>query len=763
MKKFLVFTVLFLSSFLKVSACGYSPYGEDVRYCLFNPNYFNYNQYYGFYYNNFIWGYDLMKDDFQDKISYEANILDWYNYTNKKVAINEIIFFNNNLKMTDIQSDSNNEFLNFLYKNKKNDVIKYLIYAKKCEVFNGYFEENVWERNVPTQKQSASNFEKELVQVYNSENNLYLKRKYAFQCIRLAFYNGNLELIKTIFNKEFLNTKKDYLYYWSLYFNCFTNNNNGNYNDIAELFTNCPEKTFASQFYFNNKFNLEKALPFAKNPTQVANLYAYASARVLDKNLDNLKLIYQNKPKFKTLDFLLLREINKIEDWVYTPFYTNYSPSIEEEGYYDESESSKITTQTLRMRAAKDRIYAQEVLNFINLCDISKVDNPVLWRSAKIQLLFITQQYDEALISIKDFEAKHKKEKVVAEIEKIKALCITAKQQYDKAIITNEVNTIIEKNLEDKRFLFALGRELEFKGNLLEGIALISMSDHNNYSEDEYNSNDVEWRGNRLQTTANLDVFSNYFDYLDFVYSANDLQILINKLNQISSDKKNDIIYQSLLKDKNYLTDMLGTKYIREEKINLALITFKSLGNQYWQDNYNAWERGKFNEFMMFDENPFYTIKYTNDFIEKKDHYFVNKLTITEHLIKYLRLANDVKRKDRDYYYFLIANCYLNMTDMGNSWMMRRFESNSSYYSDEFLNESYIDNLEYRSRNKTIEYYDLAYQNSKSDKFRALCLHMINFAQGYVGEYNKLKAEYPEYNDELSNCYALESFFNSRR
>ena len=298
-------------------------------------------------------------------------------------------------------------------------------------------------------------------------------------------------MIKTIFNKEFLNTKKDYLYYWSLYFNCFTNNNNGNYNDIAELFTNCPEKTFASQFYFNNKFNLEKALPFAKNPTQMANLYAYASARVLDKNLDNLKLIYQNKPKFKTLDFLLLREINKIEDWVYTPFYTNYSPSIEEEGYYDESESSKITTQTLRMRAAKDRIYAQEVLNFINLCDISKVDNPVLWRSAKIQLLFITQQYDEALIAIKDFEAKHKKEKVVAEIEKIKALCITAKQQYDKAIITNEVNTIIEKNLEDKRFLFALRRELEFKGNLLDGIALISMADHNNYSEDEYNSNDV--------------------------------------------------------------------------------------------------------------------------------------------------------------------------------------------------------------------------------------------------------------------------------
>ena len=67
-------------------------------------------------------------------------------------------------------------------------------------------------------------------------------------------------------------------------------------------------------------------------------------------------------------------------------------------------------------------------------------------------------------------------------IEKAKEKLVKAAQEQEQA----------EKNLEDKRFLFALGRELEFKGNLLDGIALISMADHNNYSEDEYNSNDVE-------------------------------------------------------------------------------------------------------------------------------------------------------------------------------------------------------------------------------------------------------------------------------
>jgi hypothetical protein len=760
MKKLLVFTILFLSSF-KVTACGYSPYGEDVRYCLFNPKYFNYNQYYGFYYNNFAWGYDVGQDDLQAKIPFESNIIDWYNFTGKKVNIDEIIYFNNELKLTDIHSGSENEFLKFLYKNKKKNVIQYLIYAKKCEGFNVSNYENSWERVEEDQKISAGKFEKELFEAYTKEKDKFLKRKYAFQCIRLAFYNGNQRIIQSVFAEEFANSRKDYLYYWSLYFHCFTAEVTGNYNDVADIFANSPEKAFASQFYFSSKFNLEKALPFAKNPNQVANLYAYSSARIVSKNLENLKVIYRNKPKFKTLDFLLLREINKLEDWIYTPFYTNYSPSIEEGSYYSESENSKITTQTLRARANKDCLYAKEVLDFVSTVDFNKVDNPVLWKAAEIQLLFMVNRYDQALKKISDFEGQYKKEKISVEIEKIKALCITAKQAYGKAIITDEVQAIIEKNKTDSRFLFALGRELEFRGNLLDGIALISLNS-TFYHEVSSTADDVEWRGNRLNTSSNLDVFYNYYDYLDFVYPASNLQVILNQLNTMSSDKRENFVYSILFKDKNYLIDLLGTKYIREEKLNMALVAFKSLPEKYWQENYNAWERGEFDEYLSFDENPFYVIPYTDNFIKAKEKYFVNKLSITEHLIKYLKLANDDKRKDRDYYYFLVANCYLNMTDMGNSWMMRRFSSYSTY-DDTYLNESYIDNLEYRTRSITKLYYEMAYKTSKSDKFRALCLHMVNFTQAYANSPNQLKIEYPQYNEELSSCLVFEDYFNSRR
>jgi len=166
------FTILSLSS-IRISACGYSPYGEDVRYTLFLPKYFNYKEYSRFYYNNFIWGYDASNDSFQDKIGFGANVLDWYNYLGNKVPIDEIDFFNNHLTLTDIHSYSNNLFLKFLFNKKRSDVIKYLTYAKKCEGFTSYDIYNTWERDEEEHKIETSKFQNELVRVYHHEKNIF--------------------------------------------------------------------------------------------------------------------------------------------------------------------------------------------------------------------------------------------------------------------------------------------------------------------------------------------------------------------------------------------------------------------------------------------------------------------------------------------------------------------------------------------------------------------------------------------------------------
>lgn len=756
MKKFLVFTVLLLSSFYKSFACGYSPFGEDVRYCIFRPSYFNYSQYKSFNYNADLWGFDYDKNPVDYKLHIDSNIIDWYNYTNKKVSVEAIETFNFNLSYSDIHSKSNNDFIKYLYQNNKTDAIAYLKMAKNCEIISD--SEDVWERNEEINSHKRFDLLDQIVEVTKKEQNQYFKRKYAFLTIRLAYYSGDSVVVKNVFESNFKEGKKDYLYYWSLFFYTFTKSNPGYMVDVANLMANSPEKSYASYFYFHHDFKIEEALKHTQNKEEIANVYAYASVQKVDKNLDYLKEIYKNNPKSPILGFLVLREINKIEDWVYTPYYSNYNPTTDYADFWNDK--IKVTTETLRNRSENDRLYAKEVLDFIKSIDISTTQNPIVWEVSKINLQFIAGNYEDCLKNISVFEKMHPSQKVTEEIQKIKALCITANQEKGKAIIKPEIESVIIKYKDDARFIFALGRELEFKENIIDGLALLSLIEET--TERSYHLDDVEWRGNRIKTSGNLKEFYRYFDYLDFVYSAKDLQTIINRIEKGSFTKSQKAIYAKLLKDKDYLKDLLGTKYLRENQLQNALIIFKSLDKKYWDDNYNAWERGEYGDNYVFDLNPFYDFKHTKSFIEHKEKYIVTKLAVTERLVKYTNLANNPKTKDRDYYYFLIANCYYNMSDYGNSWMMRRYSSYGDWVNLE--NESYIDEIEYRNKIKAVANYKLACQNAKTKQFKALCVRMIDYAEKNEFEDSKKVAEeFPEFSLDLSNCENLENYFKARR
>lgn len=763
MRNYLIFTILLLSS-SKLLSCGYSPYGEDIRYCLFSPSYFGYSQYKAFYYNADLFGFDYDATFDNRKPFYEANEIDWHNYVNQKVSLEAISVFMNSASFTDVHPDSDNEFLKYLYTNKKTKAIQYLTFAKRCEAINSLnVEGDVWERNKGVDKSKTNLFLNDLVKATKAETDTYFKRKYAFLGIRLAYYSGNFAIIRDFFQNHFKNSNKDYLYYWSSFFYAFANENPNRMNDVAALLEHSPEKYYASYYYFKNEFNLAEALEFAKTKEDIANLYGYASIQKVDRNLNYLKEMYKNNPKSKLLSFLLLREINKIEDWVYTPYYTNYMPSVVQTDNYWLGSEDNATTLTLRARSENDRLYAKEVLDFIQSVSISNTTDATLWRASEIQLLFITRKYEECLSKINQFESNYKSEKIVEQIEKIKALCITSNQDFGKAIIRPEIEQIIQKYAKDYRFMFALGRELEFRGNLTDGVALLSLCETSYDYEFGYIA-DVEWRGNRLANSNYMEVFYNYFDYLDFVYDANSLQKVIDVVPSKKTTDFQKFLYRKLADDLNYLKDLLGTKYIREEQLNKALLTFRDIEAKYWADNYNAWERGKYDENYAFDQNPFYKIKHTESFIDAKKSFFVNKLSVTEHLIKYLNLVNNPATKDKDYYYFLIANCYYNMSDKGNSWMMRRYSSYENYGVASYYNESYIDEREYRQNLKAKAFYTLAYKNAKTNKFKALCLRMIDYVDSnYPNNFGLLKKEFPQYHKELSSCANLNDYFKARR
>jgi hypothetical protein len=128
----------------------------------------------------------------------------------------------------------------------------------------------------------------------------------------------------------------------------------------------------------------------------------------------------------------------------------------------------------------------------------------------------------------------------------------------------------------------------------------------------------------------------------------------------------------------------------------------------------------------------------------------------------------------------LVGNCYYNMTIYGNAWMMRRYGISAN--DVEPFPE---DQAEFTNGFLAKKYYQLAFKNAKTEKFKALCLRMTGRCDsfrisnqdwsGYKGDsladvifeknnyYKKLEKQFPDDYDRLIyGCSAFGDYFKSR-
>jgi hypothetical protein len=781
MKKLVIFTAILLSN--AFYACGFYPYGEDIRFYFLNPNNFSFQAYSSFYYSSLSFGQSS-----DVTISNQDNEKLWREYCNNQVLLTDISSVLEEYSFSDIHENSMNPFLRYLYSKKDVEAINYLKFAKNCEYFNTW-QDDPWERNdsVSTVKRNDL-FQKAVLFAGKAKSN-EIKKRYAFLALRLAFYNKDMKNIEKVYSQYFFpNKTNNVIDIWALYFKAISENNPALKNlYFAKVFAASPEKRFVSWQYFSSKVPEADVLNLAKTGKEKANVLLLYGLYNPDKNLENIKQIYAEYPKFDGLSFLLYRELGKLEDWVFTPYYSLFSSK---EDLWGNNNFENQNILKILERSEIDRQYAKEVLEFIDSVDLSKVENPNFWKYARAELLLMTKNYAESLKQIAELEKVLSSEDVLRNnVELIKALNLFANQAYGNAKIPDAAKNIIIKNKNNKHFIFALGRELEYLGNTDDAaIVYASLNDPSTENSD-YNFVYYKSLKNSNQTYGTY--YDNYFDYLDAVYSPEQLQSFIHKIKNLN--KNSDSFYRNfhLLTQPEIddLYDLLGTKYIRQNKLNFALNAFNKLGESYFDTQYSLWERdGKdsyYSSGKVFDKNPFYHLKYTPDFIPEKEHFRINKISVTKKLIEYLNRANNPKERDRDYYYFLVANCYYNMSQYGNAWMMRRYSVSSA--GNFSIHE---DNQEFNTASLAKFYYGKALENAQTDQFRALCIRMQgrceNYNYDFIGEnttnysskaeyyedrrfrqnryYQNLKNKYSdEYEDMMSGCESFKAYFKARR
>lgn len=773
MKLSAAFLLILISSVsFRTFACGpYYPLGDDIRFTLLKPGTFNYPGFTEFNYTASLFYSPESNNDHSSSVDTpDSNIELWLkrcknipSYSDTYTAIYELGSEIN-------RPNQSNSFIRYLYENNDLEAVKYLSFAKKCSAYNSIIDDP-WERkekaNIPKRGQLIT----QALSMAKALTDPDLKLRYAFLAIRLSYYNDDFVNIKNTYVQYFSNRKsKNIIDYWSMYFMTFTETDSIKRNFYAsQVFYYAPDKRDNIFHFYNKNVPVRKTLEYAESPDEKVAVLMMEGFRKTGKTLDVLKNLYSVKPDLQGLSFLLLREVNKLEDWIYTPYYANFEPSIEPWDYNWREEQKGYPEDKIR----KDREYAQSVLDFVSTVDFDKVENPHLWKTAKLYLNYMTRNYDQAIAGINSLHPEVINDpKLIRILDILKALCIIGKQG-ENATITDDIKPVIicEFKASNNKFIFAVARELEFRGNTTEAAILLSkFKSRVNKDEEGYWRNGVYWRTKRKHYTLFVDYYDDYFFYLDAQYSTRQLNDLIEDVRN-GSNKKDPFSkweYSDIKKDIPRLYDLLGTKYLRTNDLRSALTSFESVNDTLWSSGFYPYKK-------YLDANPFYTNFFNEHSKTAADTIQFNKATLTAKLIQYLEEAENSSKNNRDYFYFRAANCYFNMTQYGNSWLMKR------YFWTSYIHETKLeDDEDYFNCTLARQYYLKAKEVSKSKAFSALCLRMAGRCEKYrllykeeryrsdrpLSEnkyYRNLKETYPGFYDELmGNCQSFEKYFNSR-
>ncbi len=773
--KIFLICILFFSLQLHSYACGpYAPSDEDYRFYMLDPSVFVGDAFDGLRYNQLTFT-KIQHTENMGNLGHLENLKLWQEYSSATVKLEDIkavIYGKANLE----EANSTNSFVRFLQEQQKSDAIKYIQFARELSPYNSGTSRDYWETDNPDQTSSPRyKYFQTALRMVDEVEDANLKKRYAFLAIRLAFYLAQPKEIQRIYEAYFQNnTKPDILDHWAMYF----------YGRAAEtvearayyaalVFNQAADKRFISLRQYKGTDALNKVLAFAKDDSERAAIWLVEGFRRNGPALECLEKVYTLNPQDPGLDDLLFRELSKLEDWLQTPYYVGYS-----------------TVET------KDQDYAKALLAWANGIDLAEQGNQLAFKVAVAYLNMMLEEHKVAGKALKQAEKLAKGQpaaqrqlallRFLNDIKNKPLTKVKIPKKYQKLLMetvgTPEVKYYgrwkwvnwKEGSEYNRKIIFAIARELEFSGNTtLSAILFSKISGVNYIHSDKYRSS-YEY------------FYSDYRPYLDIAYSAPQMWDLCDHIRKAKANKGfKQWFYAEVKREIHHLEDITGSKYIRKNQLDSALLAFEMVHDSIWQQRHYQY---------CLDGNPFYANLYKEHSIYASfDTIRYTKASLTRKLIDYLKLAEDESNEDRDYYYLLVGNCYFNMTYYGNSWIMRRAGwstykipyglSDDSEFYECHLAKKYYKKAAETAQNKDfqlacwamaarMEHYALLHKNEhkKPDRFRwgvdgelpeyRRFMDSLEQQNPYIQKARALNAT--NYQDLRGSCYAFDDYLKAR-
>lgn len=748
-----VFSSLLLVLSFQVSfACGWSVSPETSRLALFKaqregffkltPFYYSADYYYS---TNTVSGVDQ-----------ELNCLEWKKKLGNQIKPEDVhtILYETDSEQFETAYDTKslkkvfekNTFIEALLLPKNKAFLNYILFAKKLEYNSN--EDVKWESwgqvgygSKDHKPADLDDFDKKI----KTAKDDFLKQRYAFLILRYSFYAEDKAEVIRLYDTYFADNKSTILEPWALYYKalCIDNFPLQNYL-LSKVFASCEEKSFAVLQHYNWKLSAE-TLALAQNNEERSVILAIESFRNPAPDLATIEEVYKLSPNSINLSFLIGREINKLEDWIFTPQYTNNgSPSVTFEGTDWYSDYAKAKEENLN----KDILHLRALEYFlISIREQTSGEQKDYITAAIAQLCFMD---DDVVLGKKYTDMISDKANASIQMQKNIQLALVSLKQDDlkDEKVQNQlfkyfdsVENLVETDNGLFKNLYSLYRiasaNFAKQGDRVIAGLLMMKSDIKNEGEYSY-----------YGSNPYLYSYIGYFDRTATVEDVDRLIALQQKEDKTPFEKY--ICAGTIAPNINFYKDLKGTIAFRNNNLELAYETFSSMQKDFWEKNY------AFKDYL--NENPF-TPKILQKDTERKFDYRFNKAEFIEKLIQ-------LKKQNTSASNLQLAHAYFNVSYLGNSWMMVAYDwtSGESYvdyvYGDNSEIEKTYQKGNYYSLTMAKMYYEKALKMSKNNNEKAMASLMI-FECNYYNHYaNIVSSEEEEKNPfkagkELLNFYSV--------
>lgn len=814
---------------VEITACGPMLYTDEARFSLFrketmgdvsfDPFHYSHNYYSGFTASSF-------------QTERKQNIEEWVNYGDKKFSrkSTELLQYHTTpdsflkaYNSKDFSSFDGNDFMEFLLEQKNEDALEYFAFAKQVESAQQDDEERMlsWQYfEKDESKFQPAAFKTLLATAAQKlkEKRLpkFLKERYAFQYLKCAYYdylynnNNKLSPAATKIYEKYLASSTSVVAQWSLiYFAALQSNKTEKIKYLLQAFDKSADKRFRAFTLLKAETNDLNIFYHAFKESYYQNLIDIIGAiKNTGPALEQIKWLYQTDKNSPYLQLLMTREINKLEDWIWSNPMLKFYPALRlnqwEENHWnnflskkDFASASPWVDTSYAFYASdnlkKDVKYLQEVISFyqsMNFGDDIKKNN--FKDIALIHLFNLSGDYAQAENMMKALNKNQTNEALVqinieriilipqvfdVKLQKTKDLIAMAMFDIEQNLpksdlekwygtqkeyyLASEDESIENKspgNIDPQIFVY-LGRTYLDKGERLIGAMFLQKSGIQN-NEYAYSYSDED-----SNAYAGL-------SYLDQYCTPEDMDLLLALKKKQYPNKFESYTFPSKWSSDYAYIDLKGTLQLRAGDYKSAVATFSQLPENYWEEN------PAFKEYLSQYKLSYVKPLKEDEWNKKEAYPIKSKKLIAQDLFQLQQdtaVAKGSAAKAQAYLKY--ANALFNISYYGKAWMAYAYGKSVTevdarwQQKDNYAWTCYY--IQPSLQNNTKNYYELenamaAYQTvmkyAPQSELGAQAAMMLNYCDVATQEYKNSiqnpyfysynwKARKSKYLDELKSVY----------